>query len=427
MQGTPAVFGIDIGTTSICAAAIEPGSGRFLAALTHKNRAMLPSADPWRKEQDAAVLLTEVHALIDALLAEGYTPTAFALTGQMHGIVYIDGAGKPLSSLYTWQDGRGGLPLPGGSACMRLRLPEGYGFATLLHMMETGTLPSGAVGFCTAADLAAMDLTGSVCPLIHTTNAAAFGLFDMAEGKFLPQAEEMILAAGLAVPRVTERVEPVGKFRGVPVYCAIGDNQAAFRAAAWEGDVLLNFGTGSQVSLLSENHLPLPGMEVRPYLKGRFIQSGSALCGGRAYAALAACFAAFDRARGLEADIYDTLGRLAEAALCDTDVPQVDTAFAGTREEPGRRGSIYSISEKNLTPGHLALGTLQGMVEELYLMYEKSGAKADSVVLSGNAARKNPLLAALAEKRFGLPARLCPLGEEAAVGAALAAEEEMQK
>ena len=67
------------------------------------------------------------------------------------------------------------------------------------------------------------------------------------------------------------------------------------------------------------------------------------------------------------------------------------------------------------------------MVEELYLMYEMSGARAVSLVLSGNAARKNPLLCTLAETRFRLPARLCPVQEEAAVGAALAAGEEMRR
>lgn len=29
------------------------------------------------------------------------------ITGQMHGVLYVDGAGQPVSPLYTWQDGRG--------------------------------------------------------------------------------------------------------------------------------------------------------------------------------------------------------------------------------------------------------------------------------------------------------------------------------
>ncbi|MBO5645537.1 MAG: hypothetical protein J6S59_00330 [Clostridia bacterium] len=426
MRRRSAIFGVDIGTTSICAVAVDPENGHLLAALTHKNRAALPTDDPWRKEQDTGMLLAEVRELIDALLAQ-YDPAAIALTGQMHGIVYVDEAGKPLSPLYTWQDGRGGLPLRGGSACEKLGIPEGYGFATHLYMAETGAVPTGASCICTAADLAAMALCGSALPRMHTTNAASLGLFDIEKSEFLPQAEALMSASGMVLPRVTGRLEPVGEFRGVPVFCAVGDNQAAFRAACGAGEVLLNFGTGSQVSFLSESPKPLPGLEVRPYLNGKFIQSGSALCGGRAYAALAACFAAFDRARGMEADVYDTLGRLAEEALRDEEALQVDTAFAGTREIPSRRGSICGISEKNLTPGHLALGTLRGMVEELYLMYEKSGVRAVSLVLSGNAARKNPLLCTLAETRFRLPARLCPVQEEAAVGAALAAGEEMRR
>ncbi|MBR3692601.1 MAG: hypothetical protein IKL89_07915 [Clostridia bacterium] len=420
------ILGLDIGTTSLCAA-LAARDGSCPGTVTRKNTAHLPAAEDWRREQDAGIILEEIRALAEELCS-AEAVCAIALSGQMHGILYLDRDGRALSSLRTWQDGRGGLPLPGGSCADRLGIPAGYGFSTLLCDFERGQIPAGAYSFCTVADYIALALTGERRPVMHVTNAASLGLFDVERACFDGRAEALCRAAGLQLPEISAEMRPVGRWGEIPVFCAIGDNQAAFRAAAGEGDALLNFGTGSQMSFLSDSPIPLPGLEVRPYLGGKFIQSGSALCGGRAYAALAELFAQFDRARGLSgAEIYETLGRLAEEAWERGDLPAADTAFAGTRQEPGRRGNITGISTENLTPGHLAAAILGGMVEELWRLFEGSGAVAGGVVLSGNAARKNPLLCRIAAVRTGLPVRISPVAEEAAYGAALAAGEEIWK
>lgn len=62
------------------------------------------------------------------------------LTGQMHGILYIDEDGNCVSPLYTWQDGRGNLPEFDGKSVVCLVKEEtgfsistGYGLATHLY------------------------------------------------------------------------------------------------------------------------------------------------------------------------------------------------------------------------------------------------------------------------------------------------------
>ena len=55
-------------------------------------------------------MMNQALRLLDQLL-ERYPQTAsIGLTGQMHGIVYLDREGRCISPLYTWQDGRGNLP-----------------------------------------------------------------------------------------------------------------------------------------------------------------------------------------------------------------------------------------------------------------------------------------------------------------------------
>ena len=184
MRERPCVFGIDIGTTSICAAAVDPESGHQLVALTHKNRAALQSDDPWRKEQDTGLILADVHGLIDGLTAEGYTPTAIGLAGQMHGIVYADGEGRPLSPLYTWQDGRGNEPYKNTTYAEFLKSNTGYGNVTDFYNRENGLVPKTAENYCTIHDYFVMQLCGLKKAIIHTSDAASFGRYDLKTNSF---------------------------------------------------------------------------------------------------------------------------------------------------------------------------------------------------------------------------------------------------
>lgn len=107
------------------------------------------------------------------------------LTGQMHGIVYVDAAGQLLSPLYTWQDETGAQPGPDGkSTAARLTartgypLASGYGLVTLACHQAAGTIPDGAAAVCTIADYLAMRLSGRTAPRLTPSMAASLGLFD---------------------------------------------------------------------------------------------------------------------------------------------------------------------------------------------------------------------------------------------------------
>ena len=99
-------FGIDIGTTSICALAYDTENDRLLHAINRANTSAIASPDAFARMQDTDVILKTASGLLDELETAFGMPSAIGVTGQMHGIVYLDVNGNAVSPLYTWQDAR---------------------------------------------------------------------------------------------------------------------------------------------------------------------------------------------------------------------------------------------------------------------------------------------------------------------------------
>ncbi len=404
-------LGLDLGTTTISAAVLSENGD--VVTKTVPNSYSLDDGDPTHRLQDADAIADAAASLVRTL---GEGVSAIGISTQMHGIVYVGADGRALSPLITWQDTRGESVCAEAKSLTGYDLHAGYGAATLLADTRAGKVPAGAAKICSIGDYVAMRLTGRKAPLTHATVAHSFGLY--ADGFDTAAAEKLGICASL-FPEVTDVPSVVGYSDGVSVITALGDNQAAYRGAAETG-VLVNFGTGSQVSVLSDVPADAEGIEARPYIyPGKYLLSGSALCGGRAYAALERFFREYS---GGEAQ-YDKLNALAAQSYAAGTALYVDTSFCGTRSDPDKRGSIVGISEESFTPGNLAAGVLCGMVRELYGYFEKTGARADTVTASGNGVRRNPVLARIISDVFGVPVTVSPWLEEAALGAALTARE----
>lgn len=108
----------------------------------------------------------------------------------------------------------------------------------------------------------------------------------------------------------------LGQYKGIPVTVALGDNQASFLGSVGfqENTVLLNMGTGGQISVLSDQLFEGNGIEARPFTKGKYLLVGASLCGGRAYAVLEKFFRSFYvQAGGDDRDLYEVMEKLARA------------------------------------------------------------------------------------------------------------------
>lgn len=430
----PCCVGIDIGTTTVCAYVLRLSDGVPVGIYTVRNASDLPSLFVGDKRQDAEVLYDRVRRLTDAILRFYPAVRAIGFTGQMHGMLCTDARGNALTPLYTWQDQRAIIGCtPAAAEIIRLtgcHAAAGYGLATFYALLRDETVPADTARICTVMDYAAARLCGVHVSVMHTTNAASLGLFDSGKGMFDTEALSALGISPKLLPRVTDVPEIIGTYRDIPVAVPIGDNQASFLGAVQDPSVtaLANFGTGSQISLLAADAAVASGgdVELRPFAEGKYLISGSALCGGRAYAMLERFFRDFAAAAGYEdRELYPILNRLAADAV-DAEASlgrlQVKTTFCGTREVPNETGAVFGINEERFTPGALAAGILRGMAEELYAMYETMPHKQiRQLVVSGNAVRRNPVLRRILSEIFSMPVHMPAEQEEAAFGAAMIA------
>ena len=130
-------IGIDIGTTSICGAVIDGENGIVRKSKTIPSNAFLITGNAWEKIQDVKKIIEIARTICDEFLEE-YDAGVIGLTGQMHGIVYVDDAGQAVSPLYTWQDGRGNLPYQDTTYAEYLGSCSGYGNVTDFYNRVNG-------------------------------------------------------------------------------------------------------------------------------------------------------------------------------------------------------------------------------------------------------------------------------------------------
>lgn len=427
------VIGLDLGTTTVSAVVIE--NGTVLTALTLKNDSFIDTGKSWEKLQDPACIRATALEAVDKLLREYPDVERIGITGQMHGILYLNDEGCPISPLYIWQDGRGDRPCGDGetyATCLSRvtghAVATGYGLVTHYYNLQNGLVPEGTKTFCTIHDYIAMLLAGVKTPVTDASDAASLGVFDVEKGCFDVVALEK---AGIdcAVLPVLAGDNCIGYYRGsIAVYVPLGDNQASFLGATGgqKNAMLVNVGTGSQFSAYTPEHLHCEGLETRPFPGGGYLLVGASLCGGRAYALWERFLRTAVQAvtGSMPESCYDAMDTMLRNGVQD-DLPRVLPLFQGTRQDPSLRGSITGLSVENFTPAHLTRAMLEGMAAELhemYLRYRAVGGKDALLIGSGNGLRKNVHLQNCFSRLFGQPLLLSQCQEEAASGAALFAQ-----
>lgn len=423
-------LGLDIGTTSISAVVFSRDAG-VLAARTLKNDSFL-AGQPWERIQDPHTILKTAMDAIKELLSAFPDVQAIGVTGQMHGILYLDILGQPVSPLYIWQDGRGDLPYDSAKSWAEhltevtgYPLATGYGLVTHAYNLQNALVPEKAAKLCTIQDYLAMVLSGRTVPVTDPTNAASLGLYDLRKRRFDPDALHRLGIDPEILPTITEDPCLGCGDSGIPVFTAIGDNQASFLGAtSGRTDVLLiNMGTGGQISIYSPDYLETDTLETRPYPDGGWLLVGASLCGGRSYALLETFFReTVKMVTGTEVSAYEAMDRALENCS-PADIPVVSTLFQGTRKDPSLRGSISGLSPDNFKPVPLLLGLMQGMASELFELYRsylvRGGKAPAAMIASGNGLRRNRHLCRIFQETFACPLTLSPYREEAACGAAI--------
>ncbi|HPB17890.1 MAG TPA: FGGY-family carbohydrate kinase, partial [Clostridia bacterium] len=228
------------------------------------------------------------------------------------------------------------------------------------------------------------------------------------------------------VPDVVNSPVILGKYRNrIPVCVAIGDNQAGFMGSGCIDDILVNIGTGSQISLKTDIiSIISPDIEIRPLSDDKHIFVGASLCGGRAFAILKSFYEDVIEMAGFTSpeNLYDIMLQNMNLPNNESDLV-FSTLFCGTRNDPTAKASITNLTADNFTTADITYAALKGISNELYAMYNAikkyDSSKRIRLIGSGNGIRKNPLLRNILEKTFSMSLSIPVNTEEAAYGAAL--------
>ena len=427
-------LGIDIGTSSICGIVYNTVSKDIVSIAKINNTDML-SCIVWEKVQDANAIVDIVLDLIQELRIQYPDIKGIGLSGQMHGILYVNAEGEAVSPLYTWQDMRGSLLYKDGmsyaaylSKQTGFPLSTGFGLVTHYYNKVNSLVPQNAVKLCTIMDYTAMRLTGKCEPLVDCSNAASLGFFDKEKLAFDKEALWNVGIDNSILPEIGKAFSRVGHYENISVYTAIGDNQASFLGSIRDirHSIHITVGTSSQISVYSDDYVNVPLLDTRPLPGGGYILVGAALCGGCSFSLLKKFFSEtiklYTGEEMDDTDLYKIMVSVPYKEVQEDDI-RVETLFGGTRSHPEKRGKIMNISCLNWHPENLIRGFLEGMSQELYDFYQllPNSIRERKTILvgSGNGIKRNPLLCQILEERFKCHLQVSACREEAALGACI--------
>ena len=422
-------IGLDIGTTSICGILVGEDM-KIVKSITLDNDSHYSSSLPFERLQNPERIVEICSDIYSSLKQIASSPCAVGVTGQMHGILYVDKEGMNVSPLYTWQDGRGDQPLEDSTYASRLssltgyKVATGYGMVTHYYNTLNDLVPLEATKLATIQDYVVMRLCSMSEPVLHPSNSASLGLYDLEK---LEWDYEAMNTAGIDVsilPLVSTENFVGATSLGDRVVVAIGDNQASVYGSVVDDAIVLNIGTGAQISAITDYVEVSSPLELRPYVEGKYIVVGCSLCGGHSYSILnefvSSVLKAFDVDKTKD-EVYKVLGRIASDFSTSTPI-KATTTYRGTRQDPTKRGSIEGISDKNFDISHLTLAVLNGIIDELKdffsLIPPSQVANIRYVVGSGNAIKKNPLIRSLITEKFNAEIVVPTIQEDACYGVA---------
>ncbi len=487
------VISIDIGSTSITALVYDTEHSSVVTMATAPTDAKLETSGPGQKSEWSAEKIYEITIDLLEILNHKYSRHKYSrplsscdiagiiVTGQQHGVVLLD-RNKPehvLSPFIGWMDQRGMLRfkdspytiteelnrrlIQTGQEELGCCLATGYAAVSLFALNKEKGLPKNCIAsFIT--EYINLRLTGNRRLYTDSTMAASSGVFNVFRNRWSESAIEALELPLALFPEpvpVGERIgylsqeaaKQTGLSEGIPVFQGLGDNQASLlgcfegsspilsflrnRTGSQSNFTVLNYGTGTQVTIYSDQYKYGSNYETRPFPTGGYIFVRAEPAGGRAYARLRQFF--IEVGRDLfnvpeSEDLYERMNRLAEQISEDVIGPKCNPSFFPRRSTtPGMKdgpldsfASFTHISDRNFTPGFMVKSLLEGMAENSYLDWNilnriKNGNSDDSPLLlygSGNLLRKCRIFRMILEHRFQCPVICTSYSEEAAVGAA---------
>ena len=425
------VVGIDLGTQSVKVAAVDE-AGSVVASAARPYAVSSPHPG-WAESDPQAWLAAVADASREVMGRLPEQPSAVGLSGQMHGVVLCDAAGRPLRPAITWADGRSGAQAArigaelGTRELARLGSAAFPGFAgpTLAWLAEHEPEALAQARWALQAkDWLRLVLTGNVAT--DPSDASGTLLYDVVDGRWSEASMRAchvrpdLLAPVLASTDLQGEINAVDSaLAGLPIVVGGADAACGVRGLGLtSGQGAIALGTGAQItSMLGDG--PQPDETLRTHT---FAATGAIGEGWYRLGAVQSGGLALERAIAwLGADTADAQRALA-AGIEPTD-PLFWPFVAGERSpyldatlRAGWEGLSLATSREAMLRS-----VLEGMAYAVAAAYEavvdSGAAPAQPITLLGGGSRDPAYVQLLAT---ALDARLRPadIGDATVVGAA---------
>jgi len=431
-------IGVDVGTTGAQAVAVDE-EGRVVSTASSDYPLLTPR--PQWTEQDPARWWDGVGEVLSSAARDvegaGHAVTAVGLTGQMHGSVFLDGAGEVIRPALLWNDQRtakqceeiteavgerrlvqitGNPALTGFQApkVLWLRDEEPDAFARVEHVL----LPKDYIRYRLSGRFAtdASDAAGTLFLDLEkrTWSGEVLDALGVPAG-WLPEVFESPDAAGTLAAEVAEEL---GLPAGVPIAAGGGDNAAAAIGTGITRDGLMSSSIGTSGVLFA--HADTPAIDP----SGRIHAFCHAVPGKDCLLAVVLSAGGSLRWwRDVTGADYDTLVAEAEDTPAGAEGLVFLPYLTGERTphmDPLASGVFLGLTARH-TRGHMTRALMEGVLfalrDGLEIMREL-GVHPKEIRATGGGATSDLWLRLQADV-YGLPVHRLEIEEGAAYGAAL--------
>ncbi|MGY1623396.1 FGGY family carbohydrate kinase [Geodermatophilus sp. SYSU D00965] len=422
---TGVLLGADLGTSGLKLVVLDP-DGTVLAEgeagyPLDRPRPGWAETDPaaWRRAFDDAL------AQVTPALA-GRRIGGLGLSGQMHGTVLADAAGRPLAAAVLWPDARAtdevarwrALPDDDRAALANPLVPGMTGPVLAWLAAHDPGLVRRAAAVLLPKDALRSSLVPDADPRVtDRSDASGTLLWDVVADTWSTPAAR---AAGIdpaLLPAVRPSAEVVGEARlpvgEVPVVVGGADTPLALLAAGTGSARQVNLGTGAQVLRPAAVPAPADDPPVHCYadVEGGWYAMAALQNGGLAWSWVCGVL-------GLSsAELFEAAAGAPVGAGGVVFRPFL-TGERGGVAGPADRGSWTGLSA-GTTRADLARAAVEGVVFAVGAAADLLGGRGP-VVLTGGGGRA-PVVAQLLADVLGEPVRTVALRSASAVGAALLA------
>jgi len=438
----PIILGIDLGTSSAKAMLLDTGRG-VVGTAARSYGVDIPQAG---YAEQAPLMWWKSMSEVLRQLREQYTTDfarveAVGLAGQMHGLVVVDKAGKPLRPAILWLDQRSDPQAKAVHAAFSLdkigsllhnRVFSGFAFSSLLWIKENEPEVFGRIAsIMLPKDYIRYLLTGKIAS--DYSDASATGVFNPGRRHWAFEIIDYFEISRSIFPKCGQSAEIAGNITdaaakltglrpGIPVVYGGGDHpvQSIGNGLVYEGALISNIGTGGQITCFSKTDLYDKKLRTQTFchaLPGAFTIFGATLSGGMSLNWLTE--------KLLHRDDYSVLGDGAAEVPVGSEGLIYLPYLAGERTphmDAYARGMFFGIT-LGMDDRHFARAVFEGVVYSLkdsLLILQEMGISSNKIIASGGGA-KIPLWLQIQADILGMDVHVSKVKEQGCLGACILA------